>query len=614
MKGALLAGTAAVAAGAWMVGASSALLMTTGLWDHPYFVGRPEWAWAWASYALNPQMRAALGGTLWWTGAIPAALTAGLGWRIWTLTGGRRKPLYGESDFASRREAERRGLVYTRRPLGDGILLGRTKGWLGLGRRYISLAKPEHVALYAMTGAGKGVSFVIPNSLAWEGSMVFLDVKGELWTKTAGHRAAMGQTCFRFSPTAPDGLTHRFNPLSHLPQNTADRIDAIHRRMALLVPPPPGRTENPFWTNAARALAAAGAIMLAETPGEDLNPAAILRMFTRPDHRAYLAGLASAARAVGQPLPEAAVNVVLSWANSEDAKTRDGILEELKSQFGIYASPRIAAATEVSDFDLAEIRKRPISIYLGMTPDELRRLRPLTTVLFQQLVTTNSQVEFDRDPDHRFRAIAMLDEFWAVGEMKVLADAAAFLRSYGIYLAYVVQTKAQTQAQYGREGSNNLFGNAGVEIMFGSKDPDLLREVSERAGTNTVVETTTNRPRFLGWLWPNRQSATDSARKQALMLPQEIARMKPSEQLIFRAGMQPLKTQRVVYYRDRYFRRLQRDPPLVPSLVVRVPYDAGPPPPPPPPEPPRNEQLPSAHKMRMMPAGTKRGAARRGKR
>lgn len=577
-RAALLGATALVGAGAaFTVAASSAMLGLAGLWDHPYFAQGNGWTWAWLRYAADPAARTAMGQTLWISGTGAAVAIGAVAARLWLTLNPREKALHGRTAYADRDEAKRNGIAFTPKPLGDAILLGRTKGWLGLGRRYIGLPGTDHAALYAKTGAGKGVSFVVPACLSWEGSLVALDIKGELYRQTAGQRAALGQDVFLFAPTAPDGRTHRYNPFSILPPGAAalpDRIDQIHRIMALLVPPT-SKAENPFWTNAARALAAGGAIMLSETPGATLSPAALLSMFTRPDHDTYLRDLATSARNQRRPLPRAAVDVVLSWVGSDDPKTREGIVEELKAHLAIYASPRIAAATETSDFDLRQLRSRPMSIFIGLTPDELRRLRPLTQVLCQQLISASSQVEYGQDPSHRYRVLVMLDEFWALGEMKVLADAAAFVRSYGIRMAYVVQTKAQLISIYGPEGSENLFQNTGAEIMFGASDLKLCREVSERAGFDTVTETTRNRPRFFGWAMPAKQSESESARRRALLLPQEVQRLPADEQLVFRPAMQPLRTARIRWFDDPAFRTLTRAAPPVPLLNVSVDLDAG---------------------------------------
>ena len=50
------------------------------------------------------------------------------------------------------------------------ILLGK------IGREYLEFDGSEHIALYARTGTGKTSSTVIPNSFAWRGSLVVLDI------------------------------------------------------------------------------------------------------------------------------------------------------------------------------------------------------------------------------------------------------------------------------------------------------------------------------------------------------------------------------------------------------------------------------------------------------
>lgn len=566
-RAALLAGSAIAAPVVWTVAASAAAIWWMGLWN-----AFPYPSIQWFSYLPYRDRDPLIGKALTLGAVAGTAALAAAG----SLLKGAFSPapsLHGKSAFATRGEAKKAGIVYSRRPRGDSILLGRTQGFLGIGRRYLNLPGTDHAALYARTGAGKGVSFVVPACLAWQGSLVAFDIKGELHRITAGHRRAMGQDVFFFAPTAHDGRSHRYNPFDVVPRGSDRCVDAIQKRMHLLVPPNP-KSENPFWINAARALGAAGAVMLAETPGEALNPAAVLRMFTRPDHKEVIHGLVKRARKSGKPLPRVAVDTALSWCDSEDAKTREGVVEELKSHFSIYASPQIAAATEASDFDFRDLRTRGISVYIGLTPDELRRLRPLMAVMFQDIVGSNTQVEFGHDPTHTHRVLMMLDEFWAPGRMDMLADAAAFVRSYGIRMAYVVQTKAQLVSIYGQEGSENLFQNTGAEVAFGASDMKLCKELSERAGFDTREERTKSRP-VLGGLDITKISESIAARRRALLLPQEIARLPADEQLVYRPGMPVLRTHRIRWFTDRLLKRLAAPPPPVPELAVTVERDNG---------------------------------------
>ena len=503
--------------------------------------------------------------------AIPMLATLGV---VFSRSRQDATPIHGKSAYATKAEGKLSGIIYTKVPRNDSILLGMTKGVFGFGRRYLCLPGTGHAALYARTGAGKGVSFVVPACLAWEGSLIAFDIKGELYRLTAGQRARMGQDVFLFAPTAPDGKSHRYNPFSVVPRGEVGCIDSVQRIMHLLIPPAI-KSDAAFWTNSARALAVAGAVILADTPGAPLNLASLLRMFTRSDCDVFIRGLVTRARNSQRPLPQVAVDVAMSWVNSGDPKTRQGIVEEMKSHLSLYASPQIVAATETSDFDLRDIRKQGMSIYIGATPDELRRLRPLMAVLFQQMISLNTQVEYDQDPAHTHRVLMMLDEFWAPGRMDMLADAAAFVRSYGIRMAYVVQTKAQIVSIYGPEGSENLFENTAAEVVFGVKGSRTAREVSELAGNDTVTDTSHSRPRFWAGMSPGKQSESERNSKRALLLPQEVQRLPADEQLVFMPHTQPLRTPRIVWYKDAWFNARKRTAPDVPTLHVHVAKDDG---------------------------------------
>jgi hypothetical protein len=63
---------------------------------------------------------------------------------------------------------------------------------------------------------------------------------------------------------------------------------------------------------------------------------------------------------------------------------------------------------------------------------DLCRLCPVYAIFFQQLISTKAREEFSDSPDHVHRVLAILDEFWALGEHKVLADAVALIRSQGL--------------------------------------------------------------------------------------------------------------------------------------------------------------------------------------
>jgi type IV secretion system protein VirD4 len=142
-------------------------------------------------------------------------------------------------------------------------------------------------------------------------------------------------------------------------------------------------------------------------------------------------------------------------------------------------------------------------------------------------------------------------------------------------MLYVIQNKAQLRAKYGPDASEDIFDNTGAEIVYGTNDLKLTKELSERMGDDTVNVITSNRPRWFPWLNPSRQSEAEHPHRRPLMLAQEIARMAPEEQIILRASMPPMKTGRATWFNDSKFTTLVRPPPEIPKLDIQVALDDG---------------------------------------
>lgn len=562
-KPALVLAYIAAAPFLWIGLSSLVFLAGTRLWGHPG-IPRSAYLWQWLEYRHDFGLNALT--SLWLVASgvlVTLALLVPL-IRMAKMRGSKKK-LFGESHFATEDEARKSGLVFSRRPLGNAFLLGRTQGF---GRRYVSLPGEEHVSLYARTRSGKGVSVVVPNALNWGGSLVAFSIKRDLVRDAAAERIRKGQAVFVFDPTNPDGRSHRWNPLGNVPRGGVGCYDAVQRVMQFVIPET--KANNPFWDNAGRRIATAAAVLLAETPGAALNIAAVKRLLGRSDYDKHFRQMIADAREQARPYPASAVDTILGWLDRKGEEGANGVRDTALTAMALWDSEVIAAATEVSDFDLAALRREPMSVFVCAEVADIRRLRPLFALFFQQLVDFNTRREFSEDPRHRYQVAVEMDEFWAPGRMDILADAAAFTASFGFRLLYVVQSKQQLHSIYGEQGAENIFLNTGAELLFGGADQKLAEEVSKRAGADTVTETTTNRPRFFGWLTPAKQSESEAVRQRALMLPQEVQRLSRDEMLVLRPGLPPLKLSRVVWFKDSFFRGMKGAPPPVPLLHLRV--------------------------------------------
>jgi type IV secretion system protein VirD4 len=89
--------------------------------------------------------------------------------------------LHGSARWAMKGEVKQMGMF-----ADEGVCVG---GWAN-GKTATPLYHdgPEHVALIAPSGSGKGVSVIVPTLLKWRHSLVATDMKGELAELTAACR------------------------------------------------------------------------------------------------------------------------------------------------------------------------------------------------------------------------------------------------------------------------------------------------------------------------------------------------------------------------------------------------------------------------------------------
>ena len=560
----------AIAPVAAIMFASVTLLVARGWWDSPYYAHGIHWAWAWLPHALDPAPSTLIF-KAWLAGTGLGGLAIGVG--ILRLSGSKKNSkLYGEARWQTMWGAMRAGLTFSLRPKPDGILLGKHlfAGFIWL---YVSLRGELHVALTATTGSGKGVSFVNPNVMNWGGPVFCFSVKRDVLDACAAERERKGDKVFVFDVTEPEGATHEWSGCGEVRRGTVDAYGDVQKIMWTIIPET--KANNPYWDNAARKVATAVGVMLSETPDKVLNIEEIATLIGDERHESILRDMIYSARLEGRPYPKAAVSAVLGWLDNKAEEGAAAVRENIVTALALWNNPRISSATRGQHFKLRDIRARRISVFVCAQPADIRELRPIYGLLFNQLIQMNSRQEFSPGKLHRkYRTLVMLDERWALGSMRELDDAFAFLRSYGFRFCVVLQTKDQLKMSLGEEGARNLFNNTHVEMIFGGTDQQTAKEVSERAGINTEIESNRSKPLF-NFFNLSRHTENQSHKGRALILPQEVSSINEKYVIVQMKGKPALKLHRIKWYQDSYFRGMGGGMALVPKLEVTVKYDDG---------------------------------------
>ena len=468
------------------------------------------------------------------------ALTAAL---LFFALGRKQRPLYGDARFAKKSDIVKAGLLGE-----EGIIVGRR------GQAYLLFAGQQHVLMSAPTRSGKGVGVVIPNLLSWPHSVVVLDVKLENWEITSGYRQLCGQACYLFNPSPADGRTHRYNPLAYVRDEAHLRVDDIQKIANILFPDTPNTDR--IWTATPRSLFTGLVLYLMETPGKSVTFGQLLReTLTDGDLAVRLKRIVSERKDSASPLSFACEQGLRSFTSIEADNTRSGVLASFLSRLELWLNPLVDSATGENDFDLRNLRRSPMSVYVGITPDNLLRMAPIVNLFFQQLIDLNTR-DIPSEKNGLTRpCLLLMDEFASIGKVSVLSKGIAYMAGYGLRMLPIIQSPAQLNEVYGHDAARTFRSNHALHIVFAPKasDTEAAREISEWLGYTTVAAKSESKPK--GLFARGSASQNISGQKRALLLPQEVAGMGEDKALIILENVPPIMAEKVRYFEDASFTR-----------------------------------------------------------
>jgi type IV secretion system protein VirD4 len=470
-----------------------------------------------------------------------------------------KKPsIHGDARFAKAADLGKQGMF---KPADNGILVGRFKGDL------VRLSGQQFVILAAPTRSGKGVGVVIPNLLEYRESAVVLDIKQENYELTSGWRASQGQEIYLFNPFAEDRRTHRWNPLSYVSKDPAFRVSDLMSIAAMLYPD--GADDQKFWVSQARNAFMAFTLFLFEKWEGEEKQGVPLRLRDKPTFGAVYrlsSGDGSDLKKFYQWLAEQPFlsgNARSAFANllSQANETFASILGTFKEPLNAWINPVLDAATSDDDFLLTDVRKKRMTIYIGIQPNKLAESRLIVNLFFSQLINQNTRELPQNNPALKHQCLLLMDEFTSIGRVEIIASAVAYMAGYNIRLLPIIQSMAQLDATYGKDVSRTMITNHALQIVFAPREQQDANDYSDMLGYTTVRKENITRGRNRGDV-----SRSHSEERRALMLPQELKAMGSEKQVFFYEGIpHPVMCEKIRYYKDRYFTAR-----LLPKVAIPV--------------------------------------------
>lgn len=474
----------------------------------------------------------------------------------------RAEGIHGDARFARRGELAAAKML---QPAPTGVVVGK------MGNEIIRLAGQQFVILAAPTRSGKGVGVVIPNLLDYQESVVVLDIKQENFDLTSGWRASQGQEVYLFNPFAEDGRTHRWNPLTYVSTNPAQRVSDLAAIAALLWPDDGG--DEQFWSAQSRNMFLAFALYAFERwdDDEDLGIPVSMREVPTIGHLYRLSSGNGTGKDLRdfytylseEPYLSATARDAFSNLLSQSDKTFPSITAGFKQPLGPWLNPYVDAATSADDFLLTDVRKKRMTVYIGILPNKLGESRVIINLFFSQLINVNTRELPQNNPALKHQCLLLMDEFTAIGKVEIITTAVAYMAGYNIRLLPIIQSLSQLDAVYGKEVSRTLVTNHALQIVYAPREQQDAADYSEMLGYRTVRRTNLSKGR--------ETTRNQSDERRALMLPQELKALGPDREIIFYEGIpHPIRCEKIRYYQDPYFTVRLLPAADVPCLQVKA--------------------------------------------
>jgi type IV secretion system protein VirD4 len=359
----------------------------------------------------------------------------------------------------------------------------------------VSASYPGHILTVAATGQGKSATQIVENLLAYRGSVIVLDPKGELYDVTARQRATFGKV-FRLAPYAREGEhTDHYNPLDEL--DVGRELGSRARQLAEMFIVRSGGSEAQFFENEAINLLTAIITLVVEVSRHPKtrhmrSMAEVRRICTLP----LLTPSPDGKRPLGQR--EYFQDVLKGMADSSNPyiagqgrsfqgyehKLLSSFLSEINSNMAFFdGHPGFAEVSSKSDFQFSDLNREPTTVYLTIplkqTNISFRFLRAMIGMAF-------SALEEQREATTA-SMLFILDEFAALRDMPFMREAVAQMRSSGAWFWFFVQDVAQLETIY-HDAANVFLSQTDHQTFFGAvSDAKTKSFISNNLGTGTFA-------------------------------------------------------------------------------------------------------------------------------
>lgn len=339
----------------------------------------------------------------------------------------------------------------------------------------LAVSTEDSVVVIAAPRQGKSSQVVIPWVHRWPGPALVTSMRMDVLLATATLRADAGP----IAVMAPTGMTSWPSMLRWSPTSGCRNLDKARQRAEVMVTV--GRSEKQDSSNAGYFGANATNLLTLWLHGAALADRSMREVLTwslndRDDTPVkLLRDHADAAPGSAQ---------LLDGLYRTPPETKSGLWTTVQTALAPLLSPTAQATfcpeTEADCFDLDEFLRSNGTVYLLVAEKQAAALAPLIAAFVDELVETAKRLA-DAIPGGRLDPPCglFLDEIANVVPLPSLPALMSFAGGSGIFIAAILQSRAQAEARWGSEQAAMLWGAATVKLILGGLSGSELRDLSE---------------------------------------------------------------------------------------------------------------------------------------
>lgn len=341
-----------------------------------------------------------------------------------------------------------------------------------------------NIAVFGPPGSGKTSGMAITNAIAFEGAVLAVDIKGDIYNYVSNNS---NRKIIRFCPDHPDALweSYHFDPFAGIEQMSITDKKLYLESMATILIPEETGTDGYYFSSRARKMFQGITHLLLYYNPKISFPEVVEKILNGNVFEWVNMALESECM-------EAREQIASFYGNNE--KNVSAVYDTLTTAIIHFSNPVLNELLRKSDNCISiDLLEKGYDIYLQVSQEHLESYAPLFTLILQTFSSA-----FTRRPDSstgvKNKPILMLiDEFPQLTFSYEMINAnLSTLRSKNVICMIVQQNISQLELRFGQAGARSILGNCNCQIILGSNDLTTSTTFSDMFGYKKVLKISNN--------------------------------------------------------------------------------------------------------------------------